>query len=105
MSRFLAEPRNNLAEPLGSAEPRLKNTALDYMNFNIMEDISSISNLFSIFFYKFPMKINVLRTFLQMKLFLEPLPVLTNITIYDLAITYKFYNVAKSSKWSKQTKV
>jgi hypothetical protein len=26
--RYLAEPRNILAEPLGSAEPRLKNTAL-----------------------------------------------------------------------------
>ncbi len=29
MSRYLAEPRSILAEPLGSAEPRLKNTALD----------------------------------------------------------------------------
>jgi hypothetical protein len=30
MFRYLGEPRNILAEPLGSAEPRLKNTALDY---------------------------------------------------------------------------
>ncbi len=29
MFRYLAEPRNILAEPLGSAEPRLKNTGLD----------------------------------------------------------------------------
>jgi hypothetical protein len=28
MVRYLAEPRNILAEPLGSAEPRLKNTGL-----------------------------------------------------------------------------
>jgi hypothetical protein len=28
MFRYLAEPINILAEPLGSAEPRLKNTAL-----------------------------------------------------------------------------
>ena len=28
MFRYLAEPRNILAEPLGSPEPRLKNTAL-----------------------------------------------------------------------------
>ncbi len=28
MVRYLAEPRNILAEPLGSAEPRLKNTAV-----------------------------------------------------------------------------
>ncbi len=28
MVRYLEEPRNILAEPLGSAEPRLKNTAL-----------------------------------------------------------------------------
>jgi hypothetical protein len=28
MVRYLAEPRNILAEPLGSAEPKLKNTAL-----------------------------------------------------------------------------
>ena len=27
--RYLAEPRTILAEPLGSAEPRLKNTGLD----------------------------------------------------------------------------
>jgi hypothetical protein len=32
MVRYLGEPRNNLAEPLGSAEPRLKNTALDAIN-------------------------------------------------------------------------
>ena len=30
MFRYLAEPRNILAEPLGSAEPRLKNTGLLY---------------------------------------------------------------------------
>ncbi len=29
MSRYLAEPRSILAEPLGSAEPRLKNTGLE----------------------------------------------------------------------------
>ena len=29
MVRYLAEPRNILAEPLGSEEPRLKNTVLD----------------------------------------------------------------------------
>jgi hypothetical protein len=29
MFRYLAEPRNILAEPLGSAEPWLKNTVLD----------------------------------------------------------------------------
>jgi hypothetical protein len=28
MFRYLAEPRNILAEPLGFAEPRLKNTGL-----------------------------------------------------------------------------
>jgi hypothetical protein len=28
MSRYSAEPRSILAEPLGSAEPRLKNTGL-----------------------------------------------------------------------------
>jgi hypothetical protein len=28
MFRYLAEPRNILPEPLGSAEPRLKNTAI-----------------------------------------------------------------------------
>jgi hypothetical protein len=28
--RYLAEPRNILAEPLGSAEPRLGITVLDY---------------------------------------------------------------------------
>jgi len=32
MSRYLAEPRSILAEPLGSAEPRLKNTALGNYN-------------------------------------------------------------------------
>ncbi len=30
MVKYLAEPRNILAEPLGSAEPRLKNTVLDH---------------------------------------------------------------------------
>ncbi len=30
MSRYLAEPRSILADPLGSAEPRLKNTALNH---------------------------------------------------------------------------
>ena len=30
MVRYLAEPRNILAEPLGSAEPGLKNTDIDY---------------------------------------------------------------------------
>ncbi len=29
MFRYLAEPRITLAEPLGSTEPRLKNTALN----------------------------------------------------------------------------
>jgi hypothetical protein len=29
MFRYLAEPRNILAEPVGSAEPRLKNTGLE----------------------------------------------------------------------------
>ncbi len=32
MVRYLAEPINILAEPLGSAEPRLKNTALDHID-------------------------------------------------------------------------
>ncbi len=34
MFRNLAEPRNILAEPLGSAEPRLKNTVIDNNNNN-----------------------------------------------------------------------
>jgi hypothetical protein len=29
MVRYLVEPRNILAEPLGSSEPRLKNTAVE----------------------------------------------------------------------------
>ena len=33
MSRYLAEPRITLAEPLGSAEPRLKNTAVQSKTF------------------------------------------------------------------------
>jgi hypothetical protein len=32
MIRYLAEPRNILAEPLGSSEPRLKNTGVDYVS-------------------------------------------------------------------------
>ncbi len=30
MFRYLAEPRNILAEALGSAEPRLKNTGVEH---------------------------------------------------------------------------
>jgi hypothetical protein len=33
MFRYLAEPKNILAEPLGFAEPRLKNTALHTYHF------------------------------------------------------------------------
>ncbi len=31
MVRNLLEPRNKLAEPLGSVQPRLNNTGVDYM--------------------------------------------------------------------------
>jgi hypothetical protein len=34
MFRYLAEPRNILAEPLGSMEPRLKNTAVEVQTSN-----------------------------------------------------------------------
>jgi hypothetical protein len=49
MVRYLAEPRNILAEPLGSAEPRLKNTALELPSTQVE---NYCLGLFSLYFDK-----------------------------------------------------
>ena len=54
MVKNLAEPRNILAEPLGSAEPRLKNTALGpslYSNVWFEVDSDLLSNCILITLY------------------------------------------------------